>query len=757
MLPALAPRPPRKLLPCLAALFAVLGLPGHAAPSENLDTMLRRLFSEREFQGESFGPARWIENGSAYTTVEPAGAGEGKQIVQYDSASGERQVLVSGGQLVAPDSGKPFEVGDYKWSYDGRRMLLFTDTQRVWRRNTKGSYWVLDRDKGSWHPLGGKNRTGLMFAKFSPDGTRVAYVRDNNIYVEQLANGAIRQITRDGSATVINGTSDWVYEEEFGLRDGFRWSPDGKSIAYWQFDSSGVSEFALINYTDALYPLITKFPYPKAGQTNSAARVGVVSAKGGKTVWIKVPGDPRDNYIARMEWAGGSSELVIEHLNRLQNTNRVLLASARNGAVRKMFEDRDDAWLDVMEKLEWTAGNRLLWISERDGWRRAYTVSREGEASAITRESVDILSIEGLDDQGGWLYYIASPENATQRYLYRAKLDGSSPDERITPSDAAGTHSYDISPDTRWAFHTRSRFDQPPVTELVSLPGHRTIRVLEDNADLRGKANEILQDRTEFFQVPVDDGVALDGWMIRPRSFDPARKYPVFVFVYGEPAATTVVDRWAGTNTLFHAALADEGYLIVSFDNRGTPAPKGRAWRKVVYGEVGVLSAKEQTAALRALGKARAYVDLDRVAVWGRSGGGSNTLNLMFRSPDLYKVGISVAPVPEQRFYDTIYQERYMGLPQQNEKGYKNGSPIHFAEGLKGKLLLIHGTADDNVHFQGTQKLINRLIELEKQFDFMEYPNRTHAITEGKGTRLHLHTLIARYLLEHLPAGGRPQ
>jgi dipeptidyl-peptidase 4 len=733
-------------------------LPSVAAPSENLGRMLRRLFSEQEFQGKSFGPARWVESGRAYTTVEPASAGgSGKQIVQYDSESGERTVLVPASQLISPESGKPFEVGDYTWSRDGRLMLLFTDTHRVWRRNTKGSYWVLDRKKGSWRKLGGKESSPLMFAKLSPDGSRVAYVRDNNIYVENLDHGAIRQLTSDGSERIINGTSDWVYEEEFSLRDGFRWSPDGESIAFWQFDTSNVAEFALVNYTDSLYPVIQKFPYPKAGQTNSAVRVGVVRANGGKTVWMKVPGDPRNNYIARMEWAENSSELVLEHLNRLQNTNGVLLASARNGHIRLMFEDRDDAWLDVVDKLEWTNDGRLLWMSERDGWRRAYTLSRDGQARPLTRESTDILSIAGLDQDGGWLYYIASPDNATQRYLYRAPLDGSRKQERVTQRDAPGAHAYDISPDGRWAFHTYSRFDRPPVTDLVRLPEHLTVRTLEDNAELRSKTTDLIGDRAEFFQVDVDDGVTLDGWMIRPRNFEPANKYPTLVYVYGEPAATTVVDRWFGATTLFHAALADEGYLVVSFDNRGTPAPKGRAWRKVVYGAVGVLSAKEQAAALRALAETRPYVDLSRVAVWGKSGGGSNTLNLMFRSPDLYKVGISVAPVPDQRLYDTIYQERYMGLPQENAEGYQSGSPIHFAEGLKGQLLLIHGTGDDNVHFQGTQRLINRLVELGKPFDFMEYPNRTHALSEGPGTRLHLHTLIARYLIEHLPAGGRPR
>lgn len=718
--------------------------------------MLRRLFSSREFQGKSFGPARWVDGGHAYTTVEDAPGNEkAKEIVQYDSAAGERKVLVPAAQFVSPESGGAFEIGDYAWSTDGRRLLLFTDTQKVWRQNTKGSYWVLELETGKWRKLGGDHSTGLMFAKFSPDGSRVAYVRDNNIYVEAVEGEAIRPITSDGSDLIINGTSDWVYEEEFGVRDGFRWSPDGEKIAYWQFDTSGVPEFALINYTDGLYPVIKKFAYPKPGQTNSAARVGVVSANGGTTRWMSVPGDPRDNYIARMEWAGNSSELVLEHLNRLQNTNDVLLADVATGDVRRMFQDTDKAWVDVVDELEWTGDGRLLWVSERDGWRRVYAVSRGGEARVLTPEKVDILSVEGVDPAAGWLYYIASPENATQRYLYRARLDGGGEAERVTPRHQPGSHSYDISSDGRWAFHTYSRFAQPPRTALIRLPGHEVTRSLEVNAALSAKVADVLGSRSEFFQVGVDDGITLDGWMIRPKDFNRSRKYAVLVFVYGEPAGTTVVDRWSGSNTLFHAALADEGYLVVSFDNRGTPAPKGRDWRKVVYGAVGVLSSKEQAAALRALAGQRPYVDLARVAVWGRSGGGSNTLNLMFRQPDLYKVGMAIAPVPEQRLYDTIYQERYMGLPDSNAEGYHSGSPINFAEGLKGKLLIVHGTGDDNVHFQGTQRLLNRLIELEKQFDFMEYPNRSHSITEGPGTRLHLHTLIARYLIEHLPAGGR--
>ena len=355
-----------------------------------------------------------------------------------------------------------------------------------------------------------------------------------------------------------------------------------------------------------------------------------------------------------------------------------------------------------------------------------------------------------MDEAGGWLYYIASPASAVQRYLYRSRLDGTGKPERLTPADAPGTHTYNISPDGRWAFHSYSKFDSPGQSDLVRLPEHKVVRVFQDNAGLKAKVAPILAGRTELFQVDIGEGVKIDGWLIRPTKFDPAKKYPVIVSVYGEPASTTVNDSWGGTGRLLMAGIADDGYLLASFDNRGTPAPKGRAWRKVVYGSIGVLASKEQAAALRALAASHPYVDLTRVGVYGWSGGGSMTLNLMFRSPELYKVGVAGAPVPDQTLYDSIYQERYMGLPQDNAEGYKAGSPITYAAGLEGKLLIIHGTGDDNVHFQGTQRLLNKLIDLNKQFSFMEYPNRRHGISGA-----HLDTLRYGFLEQWLPAGGR--
>jgi dipeptidyl-peptidase-4 len=753
---------PRRLAGFSTLLFALVA--GVAAAQESatsgreaLYQQIDRIFQANEYSAPRFGPARWLADGTAYTTLERAAAGDGRDIVRYDATSGARSVLIAATRLTPPGAKAPLAIDDYIWSPDGRRLLIFTNTQRVWRQNTRGDYWVVDLQSGALKQLGTKApASSLMFAKFSPDSSRIAYVRGNNIYVEQIDGGGVTQLTGDGSDTTINGTSDWVYEEEFGVRDGFRWSPDSQHIAYWQFDSTGVGTFTLMNNTDTLYPALTRIPYPKAGTTNSAARVGVVTLASRKTRWMKTPGDPRNTYLARLEWSDPST-VAIQQLNRLQNQNDYLLADAKSGDVRPIFRDRSETWVEVVDEVRWLdQGRSFLWISERDGWQHVFRVPREGgQGTLVTRFDADITDVTGVDEAGGWLYFLASPANATERYLYRSKLDGSGAPERVTPQDLPGTHSYDISPNGRLAFHTYSRFERVPVIDLVELPSHRSLRTLTDPSALTHKVTPLLKPAAEFFSVDIGGGVTLDGWMIKPASFDVSKRYPVIMHVYGEPASQTVMNRWGGTTLLFHRALAEAGYIVMSVDNRGTPAPKGAAWRHVIYGTVGDLSSKEQDLAIRALAVKHSFIDRDRIGIWGWSGGGSNTLNAMFRYPDTFKVGVSVAPVPDQQLYDTIYQERYMGLPTDNAAGYKIGSPINFAEGLKGKLLIVHGTGDDNVHAQGTERLVNRLIELGKPFDAMMYPNRTHAIAEGRGTSAHIRRLIARYFLDNLPAGAR--
>jgi dipeptidyl-peptidase-4 len=754
----------------LALLLPVAALslfPSLSAGSDELTQRLARVFNSNALVSKRFGPARWIRDGAAFTTLEPsAQEAAARDIVEYDTAGGKRSVLVSAAQLTPKDTKKPLEIEDYRWDQGLNQLLVFTESKRTWRTNTRGDYWLFDRRSGGLKKLGGNAPpSSLMFAKFSPDGAAVAYVRANNLYVEDIATGAIRALTADGSDTLVNGASDWVYEEELNLRDAFRWSPDGKNIAFWQLDESGVELYTIINDTKSLYPELVKFPYPKAGTKNPSVRVGVVGVAGGSPRWMQIPGDPRENYLFRMEWADERNVLAAQ-LNRRQNLVTIYLASAADGTAKEIFRDRDDAWVYVPEgegaaretqTFDWLKGRQgFLWQSERDGWRRVYSVSLSGgDPVPVTPAAADAMDLVAVDADGRWVYYTASPENATERYLYRSRIDRPGTTERVTAAGEHGTHQYDLSPDCRWAFHTYSAFDRPPITDLVSLPEEKSVRVLESNDLLRSTAAGVDDPPVEFFQVPLASGIQADGWMLKPRNFDPAKKYPVLVYVYGEPADATVVNRWGGRTALFHRALAADGYLVVSFENRGTPAPKGRAWRKAVYGAVGVLSTQDQTEAVLAFAQQRPYADAGRIGVWGWSGGGSNTLNLMFRSPDVYRVGVAVAPVPDQKLYDTIYQERYMDEPANNVAGYRAGSAINFADGLRGKLLIVHGSGDDNVHFQGTERLVNRLIELGKPFDFMDYPNRSHGIFEGQGTSLHVYSLIARYIEEHLPAGGR--
>ena len=741
----------------LAVPFALQPLSAQL-PAEASD-MLRRLYATREFSSQSFGPARWMGGGVAYTTVEPSAVVPGAaDIVRYETASGARRILVSARQLTPRGAQTPLDIDDYEWAAGDSLLLVFTNTRKVWRRNTRGDYWVLNRNSGALKKLGGPDaaEATLMYAKFSPKNDRVAYVRRGDIYVERVADGTITRLTADADSLHVNGMTDWVYEEEFDLRDAFRWSPDGTKIAYWRFDMTEVRTFTLINSTDSLYPFTIPIQYPKTGTPNSAVRAGIVSADGGVTTWIFLPDNLRDNYLPRMEWVG-SKELVLQRMNRQQNTNRVLLADAVSGGTRPILTERDNAWLDVVEEIQWLPGNtRFLWLSERDGWRHVYVVGRDGSRPLlITPGAFDVIDVAAVDHAGGWLYYRASPDNATQRYLYRIRLGGGGKPERVTPAGSPGTHSYLVSPDARWAIHTVSRFDTPPTTDLVRLPSHQVVRSLVDNAALRAAVDTLVTRPTEFFKVQVGEGVTLDGWMIRPRHFDSTRTYPLLMHVYGEPAGQTVLDRWPGTTGLWHRMLANQGYVVASVDNRGTPAPRGRNWRKVVYGAIGVMASREQADAVQALTAARPYLDATRVAIWGWSGGGSSTLQALFRYPEVYQVGMSVAPVPDQRLYDTIYQERYMGLPQENGDGYRLASPLTFADGLRGRLLLVHGSGDDNVHYQGSERLVNRLVSQGKQFDFMVYPNRSHCICEGRGTTQHVYSLLTRYLLEHLPAGGR--
>ncbi|WP_439106142.1 DPP IV N-terminal domain-containing protein [Congregibacter sp.] len=740
-----------------------------AAPlSTDAQLTLEAIYGEDAYKAEKPGQIKWLSDNSGYTMLEtPAGYNDSsdnddepsalREIVFYDPASGERRVLVGIASLTPGDAEDPLIVDDYAWSDDQSKLLIYTNSKKVWRVKSRGDYWVLDLESQQLMQLGGDAQpSSLQFAKFSPDGTQVAYVKEADIFVESLDTQKITRLTERAGEHILNGIMSWAYEEEFSIRDGFRWSPDGQRIAYWQFDTSGVRNFSLINNTDELYPKVTEVPYPKVGETISAAKVGTVSVEGGKTIWAELPGDPRQMYVPRMDWSLRSDQIIIQHVTRRQDRNTVFYADVSDGEVTQVFVEQAPNYLFDVEDVHWLKqSGDFLWLSEKDGWWHIYRASGDGKTLIdLTPGEFDITDVAHVDESAGWVYFIASPEAMETRYLFRSRLDGSGDMQKLTPAEFAGTNSYEVSEDGRWAVHTHQSFSQPPQYRLVSLPEHREVRVLEDNAELLAKLAKLDLPEHEFFRVEARDGLPLDGYLIRPSQFDASKQYPIVFYVYSEVAGQTVRNAWSGKRHLWHLYMAQQGYLVASVDSRGARAPRGRDWRQSVYGGIGLLASRDQSDALTAMTQRWSYIDKEKVGIWGHSGGGSMTLNMLFRYPKQYKAGVSQAPVTDQRLYDAIYQERYSGLLDEYADAYVESSPITHAKNLEGELLLVHGTGDDNVHYQSSERLINELVRLNKPFRFMAYPNRTHAVvdSEGEGTELHLNTMRARFFDEHLKA-----
>ena len=578
----------------------------------------------------------------------------------------------------------------------------------------------------------------------SPDGNFRLLAEHGNLLVADQSTGQKVELVQNSDQQAV--TFDKV-----------AWNPNGKRVAFVQSDASNVRLRSSILPGDPTYPQVNEVRYARVGGAIPDLKVGVANVEGA-TQWLEISKPGEEFYLGQVSWAG-SDEVLIEKLSRFRNERWFIIANTRTGATKGIFHESDPAWVVASYAknagLHWIQdGRAFIVLSEKDGWRHAFVYSRDGEQQALlTPGDFDIIETARVDEVGGWFYYYASPNNATQQYLYRVRLDGKGEPERVTPDDEPGTHEYEFSPDAKWAFHSYSTFDNPPVIELVRLPSHDVVRVLEDNQALRTKMKPLITQPTEFVQIEIEGGVSMDAWIIKPKDFDPARKYPVLVYVYGEPHAQTVLDAWGKVHADYHRLIADLGYLVVSIDNRGTPAPKGAAWRRAVFGSLGPLSTEEQAAGLKELARQRPYVDLSRVAVWGWSGGGSNTLNAMFRKPDVFHVGIAVAPKPQPHLYNAWFQEIYMETPETNPDGYKRAAPINFADGLVGDLLIVHGTGETNTHLQITEGLVDRLIELGKQFDYMAYPNRDHGLREGRGTEVHLRMLMVRYLVEHLEPG----
>jgi len=549
-------------------------------------------------------------------------------------------------------------------------------------------------------------------------------------------------------------------DRDVGYRNAV-WSPDGSRVAFIEADMTDVRQRSVLISDDPSYPGVQQHRFARVGGDIEKLRIGVVNSDGTQLTWLPVEVPQEGIYLGQVEWAGNSEEVLVEKFSRFRNKRDFLLVTT-SGRISTIFSETNDAWVESSQGknsgLIWIQrGKAFVVISEKDGWRHAWLYSRDGkEVALLTPGDYDIIDRSVIDEERGWFYHYASPDDATQKYLYRVPLDGSGKRERVTPEPQVGTHSYIFSPDHGWAIHTYSTLDSPPLHELIKVEGHRPVCTLEDNRDLRERMKSIHSRPTEFLKLDIGNGIVFDAWMLKPKDFDASKKYPLFIYVYGEPHLQTVLNEWGAAQIDFHRLIAEMGYIVVSIDNRGTPAPKGAAWRRAIFGSLGPLSTEEQEAGLKALVKQCPFIDSNRVGIWGWSGGGSNTLNALFRKPDSYHVGIAVVPKPQPHLYNAWFQEIYMRTREVNADGYEKAAAINYADGLKGKLLIVTGSGETNTHIQIIEGLVDRLIALGKSFDYMVYPNRDHGLREGDGTLVHVRMLILRYLMQNLPAGPRP-
>ncbi len=719
----------------LAAGIFSIGSPSSAVGQQDLT--VERIFGNGDFSGQSVS-VRWMPDGLHWSTIESDSAGH-SELWRVDARTGQREKLVSAAELIKSDSDEPMRIEGYTFSADGRRLLIFAESQQVWRARTKGRYYVFDFPTRRLLPVSDGDGW-QMFAKLSPDARQVAFVRENDLFVSDLSSGEEQRLTFDGSETIINGTTDWVYEEELGLRDAFRWSPDGSRLAYWRFDQSPIRTYWLVDAMP-LYPELNGVRYPKAGEANSTVRVGSIELASGETTWFDIGAD-EDIYIARMEWAASSDEVVIQRLNRHQSQLDLLLGDARTGETSLLFSERDEAWLNANNDLHWIDdGQGFTWTSDRDGFSHVYLYDRSGRmVRQLTRGSWDVTAFHGVDEETGRIFFTAASESPLTRSVYWAPLDGR---DMTRIAGGRGTHSARFSPDFALFTDTYSSIGTPPITSLRRVADGEEVRALEDNAELVGKLDALDLREPEFFTVQAEDGSTLNAWIIKPRDFDPGQTYPLLLYVYGGPGSQTVRDAWGGTRYLWHQMLVRDGILVASVDNRGTGA-RGREFEKQVYLRLGQLETADQLAAVRQLGDLP-YVDASRVGIWGWSYGGYMALMTSLLGGNQVAAAIAGAPVTSWELYDTIYTERFMRTPQENPEGYSLGAPLSHAEGLEGELLIIHGMADDNVHPQNTLKMISELEQAGKQFDMRLYPGQRHGV-RGSVLSVNLYEMMTRFL-----------
>ncbi len=706
---------------------------------------LEDIYKKNTFKAEFAGGGISMNDGEHYSAF---GATEDNKmetaLMIYEYKTGKSTgVVFRMSELIPDGQTKPVEMADFNLSPDETKVLIATDQEHIYRYSTKENNFIFDTKTKKMFPLSANGKQRL--ARFSPDGTKVSFVRDNNIFIVDLATKSETQVTRDGEWNkIINGGTDWVYEEEFALPNGLYWSPDSKKVAFYRFDESRVKEFQMTMYNTGLYPEPYSYKYPKAGEENSIVSIFIydVTNKITKTVDI---GDETDQYIPRVMWTKDPNTLAFLRMNRLQNKEELLFANATDGTSKVIYTETSDKYLEVYDPIVFLPDNKsFLWTSDMDGWVHEYQIGTDGKIiKQITKGEWDITDIYGYNAKTSTLFYQSDEGNATQRSVYSIALDGS---KKKKLSKREGTNSPSFSEGMKYFINTYSNANTPYYFTVNSSDG-KEIKVLQDNSKLAQITAGYGFSKKEFFTMKDRDGVSLNGWMIKPNKMDPNKKYPVLQVVYGGPGSNMVNDSWAGSALYWHEMLTQQGVIIVAVDNRGTEY-RGRDFKKCTYGQMGKLESADQIDVAKYLG-GLPFVDKNRIGIWGWSYGGYMASLCLAVGADVFKMAIAVAPVTNWRFYDSIYTERYMGLPKDNAHGYDDFSPVNNMEKLKGKLLLIHGTGDDNVHFQNSIALVNALIDANKQYDFYMYPDRNHGIRGGNSS-LHLYTKMTNFIHDNL-------
>ena len=678
-----------------------------------------------------------MNNGKEYAVLNTDRNTGTKTLDVYSYKTGEKvNTLINSSEI----DGLDYFIG-YTLSADESKALLSTKLRSIYRRSSLGVYYVYDLETKELVQVA---EEAIQEPTFSPDASKVAYGRDNNIYIKDLSSGTTTQVTTDGAKNkVINGITDWVYEEEFAFVRAFDWNADGDKIAYIRFDESEVPEFSMDVFGNELYPSKDTFKYPKAGETNATVSLHIYDVTSADTKAVDLSGF-QNYYIPRLEWTPEANVLAVQTTNRKQNDVNLLFVDGTSGEAKLILSDKDDAYVDITNNLTFLEDNDFIWTSEKDGWNHIYLYDKDGKLkNQVTQGPWEVTSYYGYDPKSKRVFYQSSENGSINRGVYSVKVNGKSKKALATE---AGTNSANFSTDFTYFIKSFSDAETPYVFTLNAADDGDLVRKIKDNQALKDQFADYVISEKEFFTLPIN-GEELNAYMIKPKDFDPNKKYPVFMTQYSGPGSQSVANSWSGGNGYWFQMLAQEGYIIVCVDPRGTGL-KGRDFKKMTQKELGKYEVEDQIAAAQVLGQ-RDYVDADRIGIWGWSYGGFMASNCIFQGADTFKMAIAVAPVTSWRFYDSIYTERYMTTPQENASGYDNNSPLSHVDKLEGKFLLVHGSADDNVHVQNSMRLIEALVQANKQFDWAIYPDKNHSIYGGN-TRLHLYTKMTNFIKENL-------